>query len=305
MSNSKLAAQTSKPPRRQQDGPCEDTDIVASTEAEWAIALFNRSVLKQAKYRRVLELMDESTGKTSLDIGADNGVISYLLRQRGGHWYSADLDAASVASIRQLVGSNVYQLDGGTTPFADGTFDQIVIVDFLEHISNDREFVGELARILKPRGRLIINVPHLKPRSLLNRFRHFIGLTDEWHGHLRSGYSLSGLSRLLEPHFVVERARTYSRTFSELVDTILNAGYKTLQRRRGSGPATQKGTIVTQGDMTRQRKQFLLLRALYPFFWIMAKLDALLPFQPGYKLIIQARRLDGRITESPTIIPSQ
>ncbi len=261
-----------------------------SPEAEWALALFNRSVLKQAKWNRVLEFLQDPSGKTNLDIGADNGIISYLLRQRGGRWFSADLDGAAVASIRQLVHTDVHQLDGSTTPFADTTFDQVVIVDFLEHIPDDREFVRELARILKPGGRLIVNVPHLKPRSLLNRFRHSIGLTDEWHGHLRPGYSLPGLRQLLQPDFEIERARTYSGTFSELVDTVLNGVYQAVKRSKGGDAASAKGNIVGQGDVKQYRKQFLLLRTLYPVFWATARLDTLLPLQAGYKLIVQARR---------------
>jgi SAM-dependent methyltransferase len=256
---------------------------------DWAVALFSRSVLKQAKYRRVLELLDDPAGKTSLDIGADNGVISYLLRQRGGRWYSADLDPGAVASIRALVRDDVYQLNGSTTPFPDQTFDQIVIVDFLEHIADDRGFVRELARIIKPGGTVIVNVPHLKPRSLLNRFRHRIGLTDEWHGHLRPGYSLAGLRRLLEPFFTIERARTYSRAFSELIDTALNRVYQGLARGRQGTAAARKGTVVTRGDMERHRKQFVLLSALYPVLWTVARMDALLPLQSGYKLIVRAR----------------
>jgi SAM-dependent methyltransferase len=212
-----------------------------------------------------------------------------LLRQRGGRWYSADLDPGAVASIRELVRDDVYQLNGSATPFPDRTFDQIVIVDFLEHIADDRGFVRELARILKPGGTVIVNVPHLKPRSLLNRFRHRIGLTDEWHGHLRPGYSLAGLRRLLEPFFVIERARTYSRAFSEMIDTALNGLYQGLARGKQGTAASSKGTVVTRGDMERHRKQFLLLSALYPVLWTMAKMDALLPLQSGYKLIVRAR----------------
>lgn len=265
-----------------------------SPEAGWAVSLFNRSVLKQAKYHKILELLQEPAGKTSLDIGADNGVISYLLRQRGGRWYSADLDSGAVASIRQLVGENVYQFDGTTTPFSDSTFDQVVIVDFLEHIPDDQGFVRELARIIRPGGNLVINVPHLKPRSLLNRFRHRIGLTDEWHGHLRPGYTVPVLRDLLKPHFALEQATTYSRAFSELVDTALNGMYELLRRRKHGRMVSQKGTLVTRSDIEQHQKQFLLLSAMYPFLWIMARLDFLLPFQSGYKLIVQARR------EAPT-----
>ena len=262
---------------------------MSRTPAEWGVALFNRSVLKQAKFRQILAHLDEPAGKNNLDIGADNGVISYLLRQRGGRWYSADLDPRAVASIRQLVGSDVYQFDGGRTSFPPGTFDQIVIVDFLEHIPDDRGFMRELERILKPGGHLIINVPHLKPHSLLNRVRHRIGLTDEWHGHLRPGYTVEGLRRLLGPTFVIERAVTYSRTFSELIDTGLNGLYLRMRAGDRAAGASSKGSVVTAGDLQKHRKQFLLLSALYPLLWTMAKLDNLLWLQRGYKLIVRAR----------------
>lgn len=262
----------------------------SQTDSEWAVKLFNRSVLKQAKYKRVLQLLADPADKTNLDIGADNGVISYLLRQRGGRWSSADLDSGTVESIRQLVGSNVYQIDGGKTPFSDRSFDQVVIIDFLEHIPDERGFIRDLARIIKPGGTLLINVPRLKPGSLLNRFRHRIGLTDEWHGHLRPGYSLAGLTELLEPDFLVERAVTYSGPFSELVDTALNGAYFALQRRKQNAAASSKGSVVTRSDLEKYQKEFLLLSALYPALWTMAKLDGLLPQAAGYKLIVRARR---------------
>jgi SAM-dependent methyltransferase len=258
-----------------------------SPEADWAVALFDRSVLKQAKFRQIESLLDDPAGKTNLDIGADNGVISYLLRRRGGRWHSADLDEHTVASIRQLVGENVHRLDGARTPFPDQMFDQVVVVDYLEHVQDDGGFARELARVLRPEGRVIINVPHLRPGSLLNRLRHAIGLTDEWHGHLRPGYDIAGLRALLGPMFEIERCTTYSRIFSELIDTGLNGLYVRMQKKQGS----QKGTVVTQSDVQKHKKQFVLLSALYPLLWAVAKLDALLWFQPGYKLIVRARRL--------------
>ncbi|HEU4473315.1 MAG TPA: class I SAM-dependent methyltransferase [Gemmatimonadales bacterium] len=257
--------------------------------AEWAVTLFRKSVLKQAKFARITAMMDDPAGRRCLDIGADNGVISLLLRRRGGQWASADLDQHTVASIRELVGDDVHQLDGARTPFADRTFDQVVVVDYLEHIVDDTRFGAELARILKPGGRVIINVPHIKPRSLLNRFRHAIGLTDEWHGHLRPGYTLEGIRAVLGPRFAIERSATYSKAFSELVDTALNGLYLAMQRGAGDARGSSKGTVVTQADVRKHRKQFLLLSGLYPFLWATSRLDALLWLQPGYKLIVRAR----------------
>jgi SAM-dependent methyltransferase len=253
------------------------------------VALFNRSVLKQEKYRRITELLDDPAGRSNLDIGADNGVISYLLRRRGGRWASADLDARAVASIRQLVHDNVHQLDGSRTPFPADAFDQVVVVDYLEHIPDDDAFAAELARILKPGGSVLINVPHLRPGSLVNRLRHRIGLTDEWHGHLRPGYTEEDLRRLLGPRFQIERAVVYSGAFSELIDTLLN-GVNELRRGAARGTqATRKGTVVTGADLQKRKKEFRLLSALYPVLWAMSKLDRLLPSRAGYKLIVRAR----------------
>ena len=266
------------------------TATAAPTGAEWAVALFERSVLKQEKFRRITELLEDPSGRRNLDIGADNGVISYLLRRRGGRWASADLDPHAVESIRQLVGDDVHQLDGSRTPFPDAAFDQVVVVDYLEHIPDDDAFADELARIVKPGGSVIINVPHLKPRSLVNRLRHAIGLTDEWHGHLRPGYREADLRRLLGDRFAVERVVTYSGAFSELVDTALN-GVNELRRGRARGTqATRKGTVVTAADLQKRQKEFRLLSAIYPVLWATSKLDRLLLGQSGYKLILRARR---------------
>jgi SAM-dependent methyltransferase len=260
-----------------------------TTAADWALALYGKSVLKQAKFRQIESLIDDPAGRRNLDVGADNGVISYLLRQRGGEWRSADLDPRAVASIRQLVGSEVYQLDGARTPFADRAFDQVIIVDYLEHIADDRAFAQELARILVPGGILVVNVPHLQPGPL-NRFRHRLGLTDQWHGHLRPGYTVEGLRELLGPRFAIERTVTYSRLGSELVDTALNGVYEAMRKRSG-GASSSKGTVVTAEDVGRHRKQLRLLSLLYPALTLIASADRLMPWQPGHKLIVRARLL--------------
>ena len=264
-------------------------------EQQFALRLFRRSVLKQAKHRQIASMIGGTESKTCLDIGGDNGVISLLLRQQGGTWYSADLDATTVEAIRALVGERVFQIDGLRTPFPDRTFDLVVIIDFLEHIATDREFLRELGRTLKPGGTLVVNVPHLKPRSLLNRLRHALGLTDERHGHVRPGYTRPQLEALLRPEFVVQEARTYSRAFSETVDTLLSYAYERLRRGRRTGVQdSRKGTVVTRAEMAGHRKEFALLSVLYPALWTFSALDRLLFLQEGYKLILRARlRSDG------------
>ena len=40
-----------------------------------------------------------------------------------------------------LVRDEVYQISGEALPFPDQTFDRVAIIDFLEHIPDDRRFV--------------------------------------------------------------------------------------------------------------------------------------------------------------------
>ena len=45
-------------------------------------------------------------------------------------------------------------------PFADASFDYVVSFQVIEHISNDREFVREVWRVLKPGGKFIVSTPN-------------------------------------------------------------------------------------------------------------------------------------------------
>lgn len=250
---------------------------------EWAMKLFNRSPLKQRKWRQICKLLREPAGLVCLDIGSDNGVISMLLRERGGTWHSADLIPETVESIRTLVGERVELIDGRKTPYPDRYFDQIIIVDFLEHIETDCEFAAELLRILKPGGALIINVPNPK-QGLLRRIRYLLGQTDEKHGHVRPGYSLDQLRALLGPQFEIERSEQYSRVFSELIDTVITFALDRLQ----SKGRTKKGSVVTGADLKKMEKSFKLYSLIYPFVAGMVKLDACIPFCHGNMLIARA-----------------
>jgi hypothetical protein len=49
--------------------------------------------------------------------------------------------------------------------------------------------------------------------------------------------------------------------------------------------------VITGGDLRKHRKQFIMLSALYPLLWSIAKLDSLLWFTPGHKLVLSARRI--------------
>lgn len=254
----------------------------------WPVELYKKSVLKQRKFEEVSTLLGPTDGCRCLDIGGDNGVVSYLLRQQGGSWASADLDEQTVSAIRALVGEDVHRIGARSTPFADDEFDRVAIVDFLEHVEEDRAFVEELYRIMKPGGELIINVPHDRG-GLLRGLRLALGETDEKHGHVRPGYTMEGLEALLGGCFTVSTYHTYSRFFSELIDMLLRSGVSLVKGQGDGGSAGgQKGQVVTGADLSANRTLFRLYSLIYPVVWAFSRLDGLLASSSGYMLIAKA-----------------
>ena len=254
-------------------------------ETNWHLKLYEKSVLKQEKFHGIQSMLPPTSGLTCFDLGGDNGVISYLLRQNGGNWSSADLEESAVESIRGLVKDQVLQVDGQHIPFPDREFDTIVIIDFLEHIHTDREFVQEIKRVLKPGGTLVANVPHVKRFSLIRFIRDLVGLTDEQHGHVRPGYTLEDLQDLFGENLHIEAHRTYSKFFSELIDILISLPYTLLNK----GTESKKGVLVTEGEMKKFKKMFRIYSLIYPFLWAFSKLDALLFSSPGHRLIVRAK----------------
>ena len=55
---------------------------------DWALALYRRSVLKQRKLAELVRSLGATDGLRCRDLGSDNGVVSLLLRERGGSWAS-------------------------------------------------------------------------------------------------------------------------------------------------------------------------------------------------------------------------
>jgi SAM-dependent methyltransferase len=255
------------------------------TNENWKGSLYKKSILKQLKYKMIRKYLGNYQQLRCLDLGSDNGVISYLLRQGGGHWHSADIDKCTVEMIRDMVTENVYLLEDEKLPFENEFFDIVVIVDLLEHIDQDLNLMLEIFRVLKPGGILIVNVHYLRRFSFTRWIRAIAGLTDKQHGHVRKGYTIDSL-RQLATKLTWQRGETYSREFTELIDIIVSFVVTLLN----SKPVTQKGIIIGQEDITKHNKLFNIYSVLYPGMWLFSKLDLFLFFLPGHKLIARFKK---------------
>lgn len=257
----------------------------------WQIRIFNKSLKKKLKWELLERILPPVLPPAArcLDLGCAKGTFSWLLRTRGGSWVSADLDDANLTATRELVGPSVVRVDYRALPFADGAFDIVSVLDFLEHVEEDGRCLEELSRTLKPGGTFLLSAPATGRFFFANRLRRLAGMTMADYGHVREGYRLEDLAARLEGlGFRVTLRATYSRFFTEFLELALNVFYvRTSSRSRG---AARDGAI-TPGSAEEVRsleKTLRMYNLVYPFFWFASRLDSLLFFTHGYVVVLLA-----------------
>jgi SAM-dependent methyltransferase len=94
-----------------------------------------------------------------LDIGCGDRWLEPLVAGRG-HYIGLD----SLATGAALYGARPSLFgDAATLPLADASLDCVVLLEVLEHLEHPRRALGEIARVLKPGGRLLLSMPFLYP----------------------------------------------------------------------------------------------------------------------------------------------
>ena len=108
------------------------------------------------------ELLEPGSSDLLLDAGGGTGRIAKLLSHR---FQSVIITDASVPMLRRAKGdASIKQIASftETLPFADGSFQKIIMVDALHHIINHSRTLAELWRVLAPGGTLLIEEPDIR-----------------------------------------------------------------------------------------------------------------------------------------------
>ncbi len=101
------------------------------------------------------------TGGRLLDVGCGVGTISLLLKERGFDVCGIDMSSVAVAKAKERgINATVCDVDRDGIPFADGYFDVVWAGDVAEHVFDPVFLFREMARVLKPDGRLLLTVPN-------------------------------------------------------------------------------------------------------------------------------------------------
>jgi len=108
--------------------------------------------------RAELDRVAPANGARVLDAGCGSGRMLQELTDYGQvYGIELDPDAAAFAASRGIGEVRVGRLE--ELPWESGTFDLITCLDVIEHTADDRRTLGELRRVCKPGGFLLVTVP--------------------------------------------------------------------------------------------------------------------------------------------------
>ena len=169
----------------------------------------------------VLTICDDD-GETARQFGrAGDGVVRLVAGV--GYHQQPGKRAGEVPTLRA---------DATALPFGDNSFDAVVVLDTLEHIVDELAVIAEIARVLRPDGRVVVRVPQSAPQAWLdslNLYRYVRDLTRRgkrpretagigWHRH----YASAEVVALLEHGgFATTAVRGSGTGLSEIVNLLL------------------------------------------------------------------------------------
>jgi demethylmenaquinone methyltransferase/2-methoxy-6-polyprenyl-1,4-benzoquinol methylase len=119
-------------------------------------------VIPPPDLKRLRERLRLPAAGRLLDAGGGTGRVSAQLRHLVDEVIISDL-SASMLKQAQVKGHLLpAQAHVERLPFSDASFDRVVVVDALHHFCQQREAIGDLLRVLKPGGRLVIEEPDIQ-----------------------------------------------------------------------------------------------------------------------------------------------
>jgi SAM-dependent methyltransferase len=97
-----------------------------------------------------------------LGCGAGDSVDLFRSLEPSVRWVGADLPSSPEVDMRTRADAEFVSFDGEQLPFADASFDLVYCKQVLEHVRHPLPLLGEVARVLRPGGRLVGSTSHLE-----------------------------------------------------------------------------------------------------------------------------------------------
>jgi ubiquinone/menaquinone biosynthesis C-methylase UbiE len=191
-------------------------------------------------------------GKSVLDLGCNNGWGTNVVARTAGRVVGVDVsDSALEEARRGATSDNIefLRVDGEKLPFADGEFDVVASCQVIEHVADYGPYLGEICRVLGPRGVAVFSTPNA-------RIRLDPGMKPWFPFHVRE-FSGAQLEELLREWFPRVQVRGLFAT-----ENLYQIEFGRVQRAREQARRRAKAWLPPYQDM--KAKVFDVAKAILP-----------------------------------------
>ena len=153
-----------------------------------------------------------ANAETFLDVGCGMGIVSEAVKNNfNAKVYGLDCFSPLLerAKKRGIITFNC-NVENDKFPFLDANFDCILLIEVLEHLGKLENCFSEIARVIKPNGKLVLSTPNLT--QLGSRLQILRGndpspvdpKATSYGRHVRL-YALNTLKQVLAPWFHISK----------------------------------------------------------------------------------------------------
>ena len=127
--------------------------------------LITHNAFTAERYRRVIDSAALREGDRVLDFGCGDGALLGMLHRRVGsrtydlHGFDPNALGAELAVAALAANGVKATIHGSLAAIPDAHFDRVVCAEVIEHASEPDALLRDIARVLKPGGRLVVTTP--------------------------------------------------------------------------------------------------------------------------------------------------
>lgn len=273
----------------------QTTSPANPVEVPWQLQMYRKSLKKRQKVELLMKLMGPSAGKRCVMISGhdNNGAMNYEFRAGGGTWSWGQVYDDGIAEMSEFLGDPVAHIDINKFPWADNSFDVLIIIDVHEHFSDLDGFNREIARVVAPGGMAIVTTPNGNTSLPVAFVKRHVGMGPEIYGHVVQGYRVNELQKMMSSVGLkpVDWGG-YSKFFTESAELAINLAYVKILVKKKEHPDVMVGTIAptNKKEMAAVQKEYRMYSLIYPFMYLFSLLDKLIPGRGGYAVAVSARK---------------
>lgn len=208
----------------------------------WRERRINQEYYQQDRLHLLERAAGSLQGLRMLDLGAGMGGFAVAAAREGAIVTACEYNPAyckiiSLRAERHSLSLPVANAAGEYLPLPDSCFDVVVSWDVIEHVQSPEHMLAEIARVLRPDGRVLLTA--INRRAWIDPHYHMPGINwlpralAEWlirhKGRSKTGSAFRDMQRLSDMHYYhypqfVAIAKQYGFSVRDLREELLREG---------------------------------------------------------------------------------